>query len=57
MLIFILANLFSFAIFVTFLLLAIEAKLDWTKDKELLLWYTEYEKGVKVRKFITLFKL
>lgn len=34
-----------------------EMKLDWTKEKELILWYNEYQEGGPVqRKFIRLFK-
>jgi hypothetical protein len=39
------------------LAVALELKLDWTKEKELLLWYSEYESNnVRVRKHTRLFK-
>jgi hypothetical protein len=34
---------------------SIDAKLDYTKEKKLLLWYSEMEDGIVVRKFIILF--
>ena len=39
--------------------LAYEVKLDWTENKELLLWYTykDLYTGVKERKFIKILKL
>lgn len=41
------------------LVVALEVKLDWTKDKELLLWYTETDMYSKTRerKFIKILKL
>jgi hypothetical protein len=45
------------SVFVLFIGRIVNAKLDWTKEKELLLWYDEYINEKKVRNYITLFKL
>lgn len=52
-------GLMAFLTCVFIMFTAIEGKLDWTKDKELLLWYTEVneEIGKRERKFITILKL
>lgn len=58
MIYFILILLIIFTLFVVFLSVAIEGKLDWTKEHKLLFWYTEYEKnGMGVRKYIKLFEI
>lgn len=37
--------------------IALEVKLDWTKNKELLLWYWDYDKkGKRSRKFSIIYK-
>jgi hypothetical protein len=53
----ILAGVMAFSLQIMVVAYAINAKLDWTENKQLLLWYDEYEQGKKVRKFITLIKL
>jgi hypothetical protein len=51
--------LFFYSFFVIIVAIALEVKLDWTKDKELILWYTETDgyTGRKERKFVKLLKL
>jgi hypothetical protein len=48
-----------YSLFTLIVMIALEVKLDWTKDKELLLWYTETDAytGTRERKFVKLFKL
>jgi hypothetical protein len=50
--------LICFSVVLLFVAYIIEAKLDWTKEKQLLLWYSEFEYGRRVsRKFVVLFTL
>jgi ABC-type glycerol-3-phosphate transport system permease component len=46
----------------TVLCIVFKPRFEWTKSRELLLWYTEFEEDCwyahrPIRKFITLFKL
>lgn len=51
--------LITFLFVAIVLVVALEVKLDWTKDRELLLWYTETDMYSKAqeRKFIKILKL
>jgi len=51
--------LMLYTVFAAVLAAILEVKLDWTTDKELLLWYTITDEltGRKERKFIKILKL
>lgn len=51
--------LLAFILVAVAVIAALEVKLDWTKDRELLLWYTETDMFTKVkeRKFVKILKL
>jgi hypothetical protein len=48
-----------YSVFFTIMALILNVRLDWTKDKELILWYTITDEftGRKERKFIKILKL
>lgn len=50
--------LISYLFIGTTLAIALNVKLDWTENKELLLWYDEYDgfTGGKERKFVKILK-
>jgi hypothetical protein len=48
-----------YAVFIAIIAVIMNVKLDWTKDRELILWYTITDAftGRKERKFIKILKL